>query len=114
MLLHLFIADHHQPVDVALEGTAPAELYAYSGAWLGFGAVLLGLGIRNGIPALRLAALAVLGLTILKAFLVDLAELQGLWRVLSFLGLTLIALGRVYRRFVVAPAIPPPAPVPQA
>jgi hypothetical protein len=73
------------------------------------------------VAALRKAALAVIALTVLKAFLVDMAELVGLWRVLSFLGLglALIALGWVYRRFVVLPApggggaTPPPAPAPQ-
>ncbi len=82
-----------------------SELYAYSIAWLGFGAALLALGIRQGVAALRLAALGVIGLTILKAFFIDMAELEGLWRVLSFLGLglALIALGAVYRRFVVKP-----------
>ncbi|MBV1799246.1 DUF2339 domain-containing protein [Siccirubricoccus sp. G192] len=114
----LEVRHEFHPLDMSLdlEPVGAAELYAYSGAWLGFGAFLLALGIRNGIPALRLAALAMLGLTILKAFLVDMAELQGLWRVLSFLGLglALIALGWVYRRFVVAPATLPPAPAPQA
>ena len=35
------------------------------------------------------------------AFLVDMSGLEGLWRVLSFLGLglSLIGLGAVYRRF---------------
>ncbi len=91
-----------------LEDIEPAELYAYSGAWLGFGACLLALGIRSGIKPLRLAALAMIGLTILKAFVVDMNDLQGLWRVLSFLGLglALIALGWVYRRFVVMPPAP--------
>ena len=39
----------------------------------------------------------------LKVFLLDMDALVGLWRVLSFLGLglALIALGAVYRRFVV-------------
>ena len=100
---------HPVEMALALEEPTQAELWAYSGAWLGFGAVLLALGIRNTLPALRMAALAVLGLTILKVFLVDMAELGGLWRVLSFLGLglALIALGWVYRRFVVAaPAAP--------
>ncbi len=86
-----------------------AELYAYSGAWLALGAALLTLGIRTGARPLRLAALGLMALTVGKAFLVDMADLEGLWRVLSFLalGLALIALGWVYRRFVVAGA---PAP----
>ena len=49
------------------------------------------------------------GLVTGKAFLIDMADLTGLWRVLSFLGLGLapIALGAIYRRFVIAsPAAP--------
>jgi uncharacterized membrane protein len=87
-----------------------AELYAYSGAWLVLAGCLLALGIRQRLPALRLGALALIAVTIGKAFLVDMSGLEGLWRVLSFLGLglALIALGWVYRRFVVvaAPAAP--------
>ncbi|WP_237213658.1 DUF2339 domain-containing protein [Falsiroseomonas oryziterrae] len=100
---HLFQADA-----MALSQAAPgeAELYAYSGAWLLLAGALLALGIRAGVPALRLGALAVIAVTIVKVFLVDMGGLVGLWRVLSFLGLglTLIALGWVYRRFVVLPA----------
>jgi uncharacterized membrane protein len=51
---------------------------------------------------LRLAALAVVGLVCAKVFLIDMSGLTGLWRVLSFLGLglALIGLGVVHRRFV--------------
>jgi uncharacterized membrane protein len=86
-------------------GAGEAELYAYSGAWLVLAGVLLALGIRGKIPALRLAGLGVMAVAIAKAFLVDMGGLEGLWRVLSFLGLglALIALGWVYRRFVVVP-----------
>jgi len=80
-----------------------AELWAWSGAWLAYGALLLAGGIRLGVRALRLAALAIIGLATAKVFLVDMGGLVGLWRVLSFLGLglALIGLGAVYRRFVV-------------
>lgn len=107
-----------QPLAMPLEVAPPegAELYAYSFAWLAFGAALLAAGVRSGARAVRLAALAVIALTVLKAFLVDMAALTGLWRVLSFLGLglALIGLGWVYRRFVVTPglAVSPPAPAP--
>jgi len=100
---HLF-----QPEAMTLSRSAPgeAELYAYSGAWLVLAGALLALGIRARIPALRLGALAVIAVTAAKVFLVDMGGLVGLWRVLSFLGLglALIALGWVYRRFVVLPA----------
>ncbi|MBS7811611.1 DUF2339 domain-containing protein [Roseococcus pinisoli] len=93
------------PETMALMLAAPGEpeLYAYTGAWLLLAGCLLALGIRYGVRALRLAALAVMAVTVGKAFLVDMSGLVGLWRALSFfgLGLALIALGWVYRRFVV-------------
>lgn len=87
----LYLADPGEP-----------ELYAYTGAWLLLSGCLLALGIRQGVPALRWAALTVMAVTVGKAFLVDMGSLVGLWRALSFfgLGLALIALAWVYRRFV--------------
>jgi uncharacterized membrane protein len=83
-----------------------AELWAYSGAWLLFGAGLMAAGLTVAVLGtssrkLRLTALALVGLTAAKVFLVDMAGLDGLWRVLSFLGLgvVLIGLSAVYRRF---------------
>ena len=103
---HLFHLEA-RPGAMALAGQPPgeAELYAYSGAWLLLAAALLAVGIRRAIPALRLAALAVMAVAVGKAFLFDMSGLVGLWRVLSFLGLglALIALGWVYRRFVTPP-----------
>jgi len=89
-------------------GEAPvldAELWAWSGTWLAFGLALMAGGIRGGLKPLRLAALAVVALAGVKIFLVDMRDLVGLWRVLSFLGLglALIGLGTVHRRFVVEP-----------
>jgi len=82
---------------------ADAELWALSGAWLLYGIALMFQGIRTHERALRLAALAVIGLVCAKVFLIDMSDLTGLWRVLSFLGLglALIGLGAVQRRFVV-------------
>jgi uncharacterized membrane protein len=80
-----------------------AELWAWSGAWLLYGGALMGAGIHFRNRALRAAALGIIGIVTAKVFLVDMADLTGLWRVLSFLGLglMLIALGEIYRRFVV-------------
>jgi uncharacterized membrane protein len=122
--LELRHAFHPAALDIDRSPVEEAELWAYSGAWLLFGAALLVAGIRSGARVLRLAALAVMALVTLKVFLVDMSELVGLWRVLSFLGLglALIALGAVYRRFVVpprgaappSPTVTPPAPAPPA
>ncbi len=96
------------PIDIGWAPIEEAEMYAYSGAWLLLGALLLAIGIRSGRKEIRLAALGVIALTTLKVFLFDMGALVGLWRVLSFLGLglALIALGAIYRRFVVPPAAP--------
>ena len=79
-----------------------AELWSWSGAWLAYGIALMVQGIRSQEKVLRLAALGVVGLVCAKVFLIDMADLTGLWRVLSFLGLglALIGLGVVHRRFV--------------
>ncbi len=90
--------------------TTEAEWLAYSVGWLAFAGLLLALGIRLDRRMLRAAALAVAGVAVLKTFLFDLGELEGLYRAASFLGLglCLIAIGWLYRRFVV----PPPAGAP--
>ncbi|MDF3075213.1 MAG: putative rane protein, partial [Alphaproteobacteria bacterium] len=82
--------------------TSATELYAYSIVWLVYGACLLIAGIVTRLPVLRYASLAVLVLVVGKVFLVDMADLTGLLRVASFLGLgiALLALGFVYRRYV--------------
>jgi uncharacterized membrane protein len=84
-----------------------AELWAWSGAWLAYGIGLMVLGIRLNERMVRLASLGVVGLVCAKVFLIDMSDLTGLWRVLSFLGLglALIGLGAVHRRFVL-PARP--------
>jgi uncharacterized membrane protein len=104
------------PTDIGWARITEAEMYAYSGAWLLLGALLLAVGIRSGRKEIRLAALGVIALVTLKVFLVDMDALVGLWRVLSFLGLglALIALGAIYRRFVVVAQAAQGAEVAQA
>ena len=82
-------------------GVEDAELWALSGAWSVLAACTLAAGIALRQRALRLAGLALVVLVVAKVFLVDMSGLEGLWRVLSFLGLGLglIGLGAAYRRF---------------
>lgn len=79
-----------------------AELYSYSVVWLMTGLGLLAYGMKRADKALRLAALVFLTLTIAKVFLVDASELEGLYRIFSFLGLgvSLIGLSMFYTRFM--------------
>jgi uncharacterized membrane protein len=75
-----------------------AESYGYSLAGLMLSIALLLAGIRLPDKALRVAGLALLTATICKVFLVDAAALEGLLRILSFLGLgvALIGIGKLY------------------
>jgi uncharacterized membrane protein len=84
-------------------GASGLELYAYSIVWLLFGVVLLTLGFLRSAAALRHAGMALVCIVVAKVFLVDMAGLQGLLRVLSFLGLgaALVGLGYAYRRFAI-------------
>jgi uncharacterized membrane protein len=76
------------------------EWYAYSAAWLAYAAIALGLGLTWRAEWLRRAALAGIGLVALKVFISDMAELTGILRALSFMGLgaVLIGIGYAYRR----------------
>jgi uncharacterized membrane protein len=75
-----------------------AEFYTYSLAGLILAIALIVAGMRLPDKALRLAGLVLLTATISKVFLVDASELEGVLRILSFLGLgiALIGIGRLY------------------
>jgi uncharacterized membrane protein len=79
-----------------------AELYTYSVVWLAYAVLLLVLGIVLQKSMLRFASLAVLVVTALKVFLIDMSALTDLYRVASFLGLglSLVGIGYIYQRFV--------------
>ncbi len=91
------------PVSPGLgRGVVDAEMWCWSGGWLAYGVALLALGMWRRRADLRQAGLAVVAIAAAKVFLLDMAGLGGLWRVLAFLGLglTLIGLAAAYRRFV--------------
>jgi uncharacterized membrane protein len=93
-----------------------AEQYTLSIAWLGFGVVLLGIGILVNSQRARLASAVVIALTVLKAFLVDMSSLTGVYRALSFmcLGLVLVAIGWLYQRILFSRRAQSPAAAPAA
>ncbi|MDF0487972.1 DUF2339 domain-containing protein [Sphingomonas sp. H39-1-10] len=78
------------------------ETWLYSAALLGLAIVWLGIGIRDRAADLRVAGLALLTAVTLKVFLIDAAALEGILRILSFMGLgfALIGIGWAYRRLV--------------
>jgi uncharacterized membrane protein len=84
------------------QGFTQGEQWSYSLALLLIGILLLGLGlVFNNRPA-RLVSAIYLVLAVLKVFIVDLANLEGVMRALSFigLGLVLIGIGLVYQRLL--------------
>jgi uncharacterized membrane protein len=103
---------YHGPV-LTHGAISGAEQYTYSIAWLAFGVALLGAGIAVNSQRARLASAAVIALTIVKAFLIDMSTLTGVYRALSFicLGLVLVAIGWFYQRVLFRRERPSEAPV---
>jgi uncharacterized membrane protein len=85
-------------------GASLAEDLAYTLGWAVFGVALLAAGIAGKSRSARIAALALLVVTVLKAFLHDLGRLGGLYRVASFVGLavSLALVAVALQKFVLA------------
>ncbi|WP_024513705.1 DUF2339 domain-containing protein [Bradyrhizobium sp. Tv2a-2] len=105
---------HGPSVEIGL--TTGAEQYTYSITWLAFGVVLLGVGLLVNSQRARLASAAVIALTIVKAFLIDMSTLSGVYRALSFicLGLVLVAIGWLYQKILFRRHAPPQPAAPPA
>jgi uncharacterized membrane protein len=100
---------YHGPVLTA-GAISDAEQYTYSAVWLAFGVLLLAAGIFLLSLPLRVASAAVVMLTVLKVFLIDMWDLTGIYRAPSFLGLgaVLISIGWFYQRLLF-PRTPAPS-----
>ena len=70
-----------------------AENYTLSTVWLIFGVAPLAVGFALRSAPARWPALAVIGLTIAKVFLVDTVSISGVYRALSAIGLGIVLLG---------------------
>ena len=125
-LLHVEIADFWSAGERITfrfsAGLAPD--LSYTIGWAVFAVGLLAAGVALRLRGPRIAAIALLAATVLKAFLHDLARLTGLYRVASLAGLavSLALVAVVLQRFVLrggprpsqAPAPPPPPPSPES
>lgn len=94
---HVFVAAtlivrwaHHGDA-MAVAPRTDLELWILSAVWATFAAVALGLGTLRNDPVLRWIGLAVFAMTIVKVFIVDTAQLSGVIRAGSVLGLGAIA-----------------------
>ena len=91
--------------------TTDAEQYTYSAVWLAFGVTLLAVGMVLRSQAVRLASAAVVILTVLKVFLIDMSDLTGIYQSLSFIGLgiVLLGVGWLYQRLLFPRRAPAPS-----
>jgi uncharacterized membrane protein len=87
--------------DVYAEVTNP-ELLTYSAVWLIIAVVILINGLRSTAKDWYPTGMALLAIVIAKIFVIDMADLTGLLRVASFLGLglALLVLSYLHQRFV--------------
>lgn len=95
ILLNLEIADFFTPegeTRVSLGGAGNfARDMTYSIAWGIYALLLLVIGIWRGVRPARYAAIGLLGITLLKLFLVDLAALRNIYRIGALIGVAVIA-----------------------
>ncbi|TIP88784.1 MAG: DUF2339 domain-containing protein, partial [Mesorhizobium sp.] len=83
-------------------GLGQLETYTYSALWLIIGVALLTAGVWLKSQVLRIASAALISVAVLKVFLFDMSELEGVLRALSFIGLgaVLIGIGLFYQRLL--------------
>lgn len=69
--------------------------------WTAYSIALITVGIIKKFRPIRLMAIALLGVTIVKVFLIDLSNLQAIYKVISFifLGVILILISFMYQKF---------------
>ncbi|MDX3927335.1 MAG: DUF2339 domain-containing protein [Shinella sp.] len=84
------------------KGFLQGETYTYSVVWLVCGVLLLALGSRFDAKSIRLASAALVLIAVIKVFLIDMSNLEGILRALSFIGLgaVLIGIGLFYQKIL--------------
>lgn len=98
--INLTIRHAFHGVKIASAPILQAENYTYSLVWLIIGIIVLFLGIKWRQQLLRKVSGVIILLVVLKAFIIDMAHLEGVLRAISFIGLggTLMGIGFVYQR----------------
>ena len=77
-----------------------SQQLALSLLWILYSSVHIVLGVQRGSAALRRQGLALIGVVVLKAFLIDISFLERGYRILSFLvlGLVLMFVSFLYQK----------------
>jgi uncharacterized membrane protein len=80
---------------------ANLQQMSLSGVWLLYSAVLMSFGLWRKHRGMRVVAILLFGVTILKIFIYDLSFLETLYRIFSFLtlGVILIAVSFAYQKY---------------
>lgn len=98
--INLTIRHFYHGVEISYASVTQPENYTYSIVWLLIGILVLYLGIRWQEQLLRKISGLIILAVVLKAFLIDMSNLEGVLRAISFIGLgiTLMGIGFVYQR----------------
>ncbi|MEN3943107.1 DUF2339 domain-containing protein [Prosthecobacter sp. SYSU 5D2] len=105
LLVNIEIADYFTPVGERFISTRWGGDFArsmtFSIAWALFALSLLIIGFRLDAKGARYAGIALMGITLLKLFLHDLANIESIYRIAALIVVALIALGAsfLYQRF---------------
>ncbi len=101
----LSIRHAFHPLNLMTGPTTDTEVYVYSAVWLVIGILVLAVGLVTQMRPVRLLSGIILIAVVAKVFLIDMANLTGVLRALSFIGLgfVLIAIGLVYQRLLRKP-----------
>lgn len=116
-LLNIEIADYFSTgptLTFNFLSSSLAQDLTYTIGWAAFAIAMLVAGIAFHARAARVAAIALLVVTILKCFLHDLGRLGGLYRIASFLGLALalVMVSVLLQKFVLSRRTPAAEEVP--
>ncbi|GJQ21355.1 MAG: hypothetical protein HBSIN02_17100 [Bacteroidia bacterium] len=100
--LHVLRRDHQgETIKDEITSVLNIRQLAISALWLVYSILAMAAGLWRGVRGPRYFAIGLFGLTILKIFIMDLAFLETLYRVFSFLGLgvILLAVSYAYQRY---------------
>ena len=100
VFIGLTVQNHHYFTLHYREFFISPEQLSLSGLWLLYAIVLFSVGLRKSNRHLRYSSLGLLAIIILKAFFVDLSNLDTMFRIFLFiiLGLSLLGISFIYQK----------------
>ncbi|BDX05350.1 DUF2339 domain-containing protein [Planctobacterium marinum] len=101
LFINGMIRNQFQQGSISLAAITPqSELYAYSIVWLLLATTCIFVAHSKNKEKIKKLGFGLLAMVVLKAFLVDMANLEGLYRALSFigLGLSLVGIGWLFQK----------------